>query len=643
MDRFNRRAMQQVYLKVGLSFLVVGILLFGLASPASSQDPQARMLAYGLQTNQFPSIQFNLDLYDSKSDFVADLKPTELTLSEDDTPVSQPSIQLVEPGLDFVTAWSVGPTLASTIGGTSQMDQIRQSLVDWAAAQPDNVINEYTFGTSNGLQIIRAHSADQWAKTISAYQVDLARAEPNLLSLSTTLDLTTNQPADIRVKRAILFITPPLAAQALTGLADLTQRAVQSGVHVFIWVAVPALNTTPPDVSALEALANQTGGKLALVAGKETFPQIESWIAPLRKVYQVTYLSGVKKSGPHQLTLSIKRPDFNQVTAQNLSYTLKILPPNPIFLSPPERINRAWTEAAQDQPSTLAPEQQVLRIVIEFPDGYKRPLASTRLFEDGVQVAENKTAPFDTFTWNLGAITQDKTASLRVEAEDILGLTGSSIITPVIVIAPPKPSTSFFSHISRQGIIAVGAVLAAGLALALILLGENRLRSRRKRADKRRMDDPVTQPVTIPQDMPTSHAGSNEPRPATSPTSPARLVRVTEDEQPVPGSTVSVNRSQLTFGSDSKQATIYLDDPSVAPLHARLMQNPKGGFILLDEGSVSGTWVNYMQVPAEGTYLEHLDLINFGRVPYRFELTTVPAGHEPIITELKTTPQEGIR
>ena len=135
--------------------------------------------------------------------------------------------------------------------------------------------------------------------------------------------------------------------------------------------------------------------------------------------------------------------------------------------------------------------------------------------------------------------------TLRVEAVDSLGVIGSSIELPVEVIVELRPAESLLQSISRRGLIAVGAVLVAGVVLAMVLIGENRLRGRRKRGEKRRMEDPVTQPVPIPQD---SANGSRGKRAATEPGSwprisatqpiPARLIRVTEDEHPVPGSLV---------------------------------------------------------------------------------------------------------
>ena len=73
-------------------------------------------------------------------------------------------------------------------------------------------------------------------------------------------------------------------------------------------------------------------------------------------------------------------------------------------------------------------------------------------------------------------------------------------------------------------------------------------------------------------------------------------------------------------GGDPTQATLVLDAPCVEPLHARLKHSEDGRYLLLDQGSTAGTWVNYAPISGEGAVLEHGDLIHIGKIPFRFEL-----------------------
>jgi pSer/pThr/pTyr-binding forkhead associated (FHA) protein len=77
-----------------------------------------------------------------------------------------------------------------------------------------------------------------------------------------------------------------------------------------------------------------------------------------------------------------------------------------------------------------------------------------------------------------------------------------------------------------------------------------------------------------------------------------------------------------------------LDDPSIASLHARIKQTGED-FVIIDNGSVAGTWVNFEPVTKEGVRLAHGDRIHFGQMVYRFDLSQPPAESEPMVVSQK--------
>jgi hypothetical protein len=83
--------------------------------------------------------------------------------------------------------------------------------------------------------------------------------------------------------------------------------------------------------------------------------------------------------------------------------------------------------------------------------------------------------------------------------------------------------------------------------------------------------------------------------------------------------------ADLTIGSDPSQCGLLLDDPSVSPIHARLVRRASGQCLLRDQNSTAGTWVNDEPVPEDGRALNHNDRIHIGRVALRFRWTTPPA------------------
>jgi pSer/pThr/pTyr-binding forkhead associated (FHA) protein len=68
-------------------------------------------------------------------------------------------------------------------------------------------------------------------------------------------------------------------------------------------------------------------------------------------------------------------------------------------------------------------------------------------------------------------------------------------------------------------------------------------------------------------------------------------------------------------------------------LHARLIRQADGSYLLRDQGSTAGTWVNYELVSDPGVHIRHGDIIHFGRVEFRFELAEPSPPRTIVVTE----------
>jgi hypothetical protein len=132
----------------------------------------------------------------------------------------------------------------------------------------------------------------------------------------------------------------------------------------------------------------------------------------------------------------------------------------------------------------LEPSQQIIQIIVEFPDGHKRDLKRTTLYVDGQVAAENMEEPFESFLWDYSAFHESGQHEIIVEAEDVLGLKKSSIgiLVTFTVIHPPSGTQAFLAKYSSQ--LVLGAIIFAGLALLIILIRsrvKNVPESRRKK------------------------------------------------------------------------------------------------------------------------------------------------------------------
>jgi hypothetical protein len=615
---------------LGCLLLILAFLWTIPAAAQTSGQAGGKIIISPLSIAQFPSVSFNLELFDSSNRFVSDLKPEEVQILENGETLPLETLERKKPGLQFIAAVNSGPALASSSGGKSLFNRIQDTLLQWAQGQPGVTQDDFSLVTNRGPEAIRLGQPTQWVDAIRAYQPVLAQDSPSSISLSQALDLATDPNPRQNMKRAILYITPPPVATNLEAMPNMTGRAVQLGVRVFVWMVTNGGKVDPSASAALQKLADDSGGEMFVFSGSEAFPDIEGYLEPLRYSYQATYFSKVSASGEQQVSVQVQHQDL-QAQSPAVTYQVTISPPTPIFLAPPSLIHRDWLEKARGNAlSDLGPTEASIQIVVEFPDQHKRALKSARLYVDGRVVAENTRGPFNQFAWSLKDYTQTKRHTMKVEVEDILGLKGVSIDAPVDVeIAPPR--LSFLQRVIKDQRLLFGFglfVVAAGSIAALIITGRRGGwysigRSPRKKLAEKPVPpqaataqrEPISQPRSKTQ--PITHPW---PRAISNIDVPARLVALSETRQPVAASTVLLYEQEVTFGSDADLAQQVILANAVADLHARILQTGDDEFVITDCGSIAGTWVNYQPVLGKGTHLQHGDLVSIGRANYRFEL-----------------------
>ena len=94
-----------------------------------------------------------------------------------------------------------------------------------------------------------------------------------------------------------------------------------------------------------------------------------------------------------------------------------------------------------------------------------------------------------------------------------------------------------------------------------------------------------------------------------------RLVLIENDED---GRSYAV-MDVVNLGGDQRRADIVFDNPRVSGLHATLVKENED-FVLYDQGSKNGTWVNEQRLRFNGSQvLENGDIIGLGPVRLRFE------------------------
>lgn len=632
-------------------FLSLGLLL-GAVPAVLAQQNLAIATLYTADASAFPTISAFLDVFDSQRIFASGLKPEAVTVIESGQPLPADSLTEIAIPLQIVVAVNQGTALdVRNANGFSRFQRVAQVIAQWAQSRPADLPDDLSLVSQAG-PVINHASATDFIVGLTGFQPDMRAAAPNLQSLATALDTVSAQTPRLAMKRAILFITPQMDDPNLAALLEpYIQRAIEGDIRIFVWYV--DANTTFANTSAavFNNLALQTGGAMFQYSGEERFPDLEVYFSALRRTYILSYTSRVNSSGEHSLSVQVNLQTGSLISAEQ-KFNLDIQPPNPFPVAPPFQITR---QAPQDDPfnrEILLPETQEIEIIIEFPDGHVRPLTRTTLYVDGLIADENTTEPFDIFTWDLSAYTTSGEHQVMVEAVDVLGLNKTSMPIPmtVTVIKPPSGPTAFLAKYRTQ--LTFGSIILAGLLLFLILLsGRFRIPSLRAVQEARRASiDPLTQPIQAGVDDAARTTGKTKNRRApskktralpkrrpervegSSVEAAAYLIRINADGQAAADAPIQLIEKDIIFGADPAQCNQILDHPSVSSIHARLRQTDDGGYLLEDNHSNAGTWVNYEPVLSEGYRLRHGDMINFGQLIYRFMLKTPPPVSKPKIT-----------
>lgn len=598
----------------------------------------------------YPQVQAFLRARTGEGRFLSGLRPADVMMVENGVEIPVDTIETLNPGAQISIVFDPSPSFSvRDSNGISRYDLVLSALTAWAESQEGRDGDVLSVSMTAGSESNDRLSYAQIGADLSGLPADHRSAETNISTLYkaiTTPALPTDGPGK---SRAVLYIAPEANTDALLVLDDITASAIQNGVRVYVWMVTSEAYFTTNAAKALKDLASATGGEFFAFSGTETLPDPEEYFDGLRKVYSLTYTSGVRTSGAFELTARIVKPGFESTTPPT-SLALTVLPPNPIFVSPPDEIYRSLVPDVEGNLSAerRTPTEQTIDILIEFPDGFSRELIRTTLYVDGQIAAENTEEPFDRFTWKLDSVNESGRFTLQVEALDSLGLSSISLETPVNITVQRMPE-GFAPVIAQNSpLIVTVVVFLVGAVLILVLLRFRKTRPEvqtgngQRKTRPRPASDPVYQPVQTEKPITTERISRWTNRlhwPQRSSPRPdpiaflERLYDYNSLEALTPIPPYPIHTTEVTLGNDPNQATIVLEEPTVAALHARLFQNAHREFYISDFGTISGTYVNFRPTNGTQTRIEHGDQIHIGTVGFRFSINPPPQLTLPSLTE----------
>lgn len=597
--------------------LAAGLILLGLlitagsASVTSAQTRAAARLTQALSGN-FPQMSLFVTVDDDTGSRARGLTSDQFQVIEDNQPRAPDSVveQQVPTHQVFVVNTSPGLAVRDSRGRT-RFDFVRNAMLAWWARPQAASFGRDDLSLLTGDSTLVRHSpaAAQLATAIDHYSPTFDPAKTGYDLLLDGLNLASEGPSQPGTVQIVIFFTSLPAQADDAARTNAIDRAKQLGISIY-----PVLIDTPrapdtPEAAALRQVADQTGGQLITFDPELPLGGLGDRLLQQRIQYRVDYTSQANISGAHEVRVQVAYK--GQSLATNTAvYSVELEAPQITFVQPPDKITRSSNDKSVPLDS-LPPTSADLHVLVTFPDGHQRSISQSELLVDGQVVAQNTAPPFDSFRLDLTPFRQSGDHTLQARVTDGLGLQAKSVIQSIAIDVIPPPSGLQAIGPALGSLLLVLVVLVGGVVGAYLFLSYGQ---RRNRALAPAAASPPASGVRHLQ-----RASLHSIEAAAAPEALLVPENGTGQESPIP-----LVGADLSLGRDPSLSAFPLNDPSVSSLHARLIRQAGGEYLLRDQGSVAGTWINYERLDDDGQNLHHGDLVHLGRVAFRFQRTGAP-------------------
>jgi hypothetical protein len=417
----------------------------------------------------------------------------------------------------------------------------------------------------------------------------------------------------------------------------------QSSQAVF-YAAILGDRADPWEIDDVQRLTGPTGGSYVHMPEPEDADPLYDLIQDRAFTTKFSYRSSLNSSGQHAITAELGG-GRGEVT-----FDLVIAPPAVTLAVDNTRPILRVAQEATTPLEEVEPMIQPLGAQVSWPDGHPRELSAVSLLVDGIP-RSLRTPVLDssghlTFDWDIRDLDSGLYA-VQVQVEDEQGLVGVSAPIPVAIVverpvlqltATPIPSptpeptavpvptstpepTPLIDLARDNALFLGGGAALILLVIVVIVIVTFLLRSGRKKRE---------QPIKGGESKVDPSAGG---RPESDPTfaimpgfassqSTGAYLEAVENA-PEHVNLIPLSGNNVAIGRDPKVSQITFNDRSVSRLHARILES-HGSYRIYDEGSTSGTYVNYQRIGLTPRVLSNRDEVHVGRVHLRFHLVLPP-------------------
>ncbi|MBN1267022.1 MAG: FHA domain-containing protein [Anaerolineales bacterium] len=617
----------KVHTRSRIAAFFLTLILLGFPSFQTGAQDTLNVQVSSVYTESFPDLVIYASVSGADGSRISDLTTANFSILEDENEIPVLSVQEERLGTRQIyvlnTSLAIGLRDAS---GQTRLDYANQALFDWWQ-MPDAArigLDDLSLYTAESILAEHESTAALLAARLASFIPDYELETFPYLRVQQALRLADDPLPREGMTTSLIFLSPLVRGPELENLEDTILAAQENSVRVFTILLADQADLENPIVEQMGRLSEETGGEMMLFDPELGLTDLAQKVISQQNQYILHFNSQANSSGSHSLTLLARTGGATGNSAAQ-TFNLNIQPPSITFKALPETILRETGDPALPLEEIQPTEVDVL-IEVAFPDGHPRELTSTSLWVDGEKIQVNTSAPFDRFTWNISELTASAALTLSARVEDSLGLSADTseqtiqldIQLPPSGLAALQPILSNFLF-TLAGIL-LGATVIAGIVLFIrkSLAASNWTVKSNETSNRQQAAAPVR--------------GANFKTDETE----AVLTLVGNSELSI--DLVGIDH---IIGHDPSLATIFLNDPSVDSLHARLIRHANGKYMLKDTGSTAGTWVNFHQIPESGMILHHGDLIHFGRTAFRFVISSPPGSSTAEVTVLDPPEQRG--
>lgn len=645
---------QRTFFKLFLPFL----FLFLLVSPTAAQEGEGIQLQVTqVDSAEFPEITVRIAAADAQNNLVADLSG--LTVSENGEAIADFETNQTAVGIELIFVIDANTVIEQVdLGSTlTRREIVRDSIIGYAnnvmdGDGQDDIVTIVVPDGEGGRFLEQPDMTfpNEVINAINFYESGELADTPLNAMLELALDKTEENQADGRYQAIVLFTD---GAQLNTQLdyPALTERAQTAGVNVF--GVILGASADQNEIANVTQLTDPTGGSYVHMPETAAATALYEGINQRAVQTEIVYRSPAGESGSRQIAVTL-----GDASAE-ASYDLTLEPAAvTILLDNSQPIRRVAT--SENTPlEEMEPTSQPLAAEVSWPDGYPRSLNSATLLVNGAEVPLD-TPVLDnngllTFEWNISGLDAGE-YELQVRVVDELGLESFSEPlplnveidrpgppevdgTPVVAeeSAPePEPEAEADSpsilDTLQENITLVAIAGGAFLLLLVIVIAALVLLRRRRGGEAAPAAAPTAapspiipplgtqlqdEPATMIEQFDSDATFLMQPDFALQEVGGAYLEPL--EYAPEHSGMIPLVGSNVALGRDPNLVQIPFNDRSVSRLHARIMESG-GVFRLYDEGSASGTYLNYERIGLTPRVINNKDDLHFGRVHLRFHI-----------------------